>query len=112
MAERTVRSPLPGTFFRRPSPEAEPFVNEGDAVATGDVIGLVEVMKTYYELKADQDGIADDLARVPLGLRRAVHAQEPQAGSGGRRAEVRRRAGRWSSAWRPWRSRLEKSGLC
>ena len=59
MAERTVRSPLPGTFFRRPSPEAEPFVKEGDAVATGDVIGLVEVMKTYYELKADQDGVAD-----------------------------------------------------
>ena len=59
MAERTVRSPLPGTFYRRPSPEAEPFVKEGDAVATGDVIGLVEVMKTYYELKADQDGVAD-----------------------------------------------------
>ena len=34
-------------------------MKEGDAVATGDVIGLVEVMKTYYELKADQDGIAD-----------------------------------------------------
>ena len=56
MAERTVRSPLPGTFYRRPSPDADPFVNEGDAVATGDVIGLVEVMKTFYELKADQDG--------------------------------------------------------
>ena len=59
MAERTVRSPLPGTFYRRPSPQADPFVNEGDAVATGDVIGLVEVMKTFYELKADQDGVAD-----------------------------------------------------
>lgn len=72
MAERTVRSPLPGTFFRRPSPEAEPFVQEGDAVATGDVIGLVEVMKTYYDLKADQDGIADrflieDAAPVDAG---------------------------------------------
>ena len=42
MAERTVRSPLPGTFFRRPSPDAEPFVAEGDAVATGDVIGRAE----------------------------------------------------------------------
>jgi biotin carboxyl carrier protein len=59
MAERTVRSPLPGTFYRRPSPGADPFVNEGDAVATGDVIGLVEVMKTFYELKADQNGVAD-----------------------------------------------------
>ena len=56
MAEHMVRSPLPGTFYRRPSPEAEPFVNEGDAVSPGDVIGLVEVMKTFHEIKADQAG--------------------------------------------------------
>ena len=59
MAEHMVRSPLPGTFYRRPSPEAEPFVNEGDAVSPGDVIGLVEVMKTFYEVKADQAGVVD-----------------------------------------------------
>jgi biotin carboxyl carrier protein len=72
MAERTVRSPLPGTFYRRPSPDADAFVSEGDTVANGDVIGLVEVMKTYYELKADQDGVADrflieDAAPVDAG---------------------------------------------
>jgi acetyl-CoA carboxylase biotin carboxyl carrier protein len=59
MAEHTVRSPLPGTFYRRPTPEAEPFVKEGDAVAQGDVICLVEVMKTFYEVKADQAGVVD-----------------------------------------------------
>jgi acetyl-CoA carboxylase biotin carboxyl carrier protein len=59
MAEHTVRSPLPGTFYRRPGPEAEPFVKEGDAVAQGDVICLVEVMKTFYEVKADQAGVVD-----------------------------------------------------
>ena len=59
MAEHTVRSPLPGTFYRRPTPEAEPFVKEGDAVAQGDVICLVEVMKTFYEVKADGAGIVD-----------------------------------------------------
>lgn len=59
MAERTVRSPLPGTFYRRPSPDADPFVQEGDAVSPGDVIGIVEVMKTLYELKADQAGVVD-----------------------------------------------------
>jgi acetyl-CoA carboxylase biotin carboxyl carrier protein len=59
MAEHTVRSPLPGTFYRRPSPEADPFVQEGDAVAQGDVICLVEVMKTFYEVKADQAGVVD-----------------------------------------------------
>ncbi len=59
MAERTVRSPLPGTFYRRPSPDADPFVQEGDAVSPGDVVGVVEVMKTYYEVKADQAGVVD-----------------------------------------------------
>ena len=57
MAERTVRSPLPGTFYRRPSPDADPFVQEGDAVSPGDVVGVVEVMKTFYEVKADQAGV-------------------------------------------------------
>ena len=47
-------------------------MNEGDAVKSGDVIGLVEVMKTFYELKADQDGVADtflieDAAPVDAG---------------------------------------------
>jgi acetyl-CoA carboxylase biotin carboxyl carrier protein len=59
MPEHTVRSPLPGTFYRRPSPGAEPFVSEGDEVAQGDVICLVEVMKSYHEVKADRAGIAD-----------------------------------------------------
>ena len=52
----TVKSPIPGTFYRRPSPEAPPFKDVGDAVAVGDVIGLVEVMKTYHEIKSDQAG--------------------------------------------------------
>lgn len=59
MAERTVRSPLPGTFYRRPSPEADPYVNEGDRVEPGTVIGLVEVMKTFHEVKSDAAGIVD-----------------------------------------------------
>lgn len=54
--EKTIRSPLPGTFYRRPSPEADAFVSEGDTVEPGDVIGLVEVMKTYHEVKADAAG--------------------------------------------------------
>ena len=52
----TIRCPIPGTFYRRPSPEAPPFKEPGDPVAVGDVIGLVEVMKTFHEIKADQAG--------------------------------------------------------
>ncbi|MEM1130760.1 MAG: acetyl-CoA carboxylase [Pseudomonadota bacterium] len=51
-----IKSPIPGTFYRKPSPEDPPFKSEGDAVAKGDVIGLVEVMKTFHNLQADADG--------------------------------------------------------
>ena len=54
--ERPIKSPLPGTFYRRPSPEAEPYVQEGDSVAAGDVVGLVEIMKTFHEIHSDAAG--------------------------------------------------------
>ena len=56
MAQREILSPLPGTFYRKPSPEAPPFVNEGDRIAVGDAIGLVEVMKTFIKIEADVAG--------------------------------------------------------
>ncbi|PWC45826.1 acetyl-CoA carboxylase [Azospirillum sp. TSO22-1] len=54
MAE--IRSPLPGIFYRRPAPDLPPFKEVGDAVAVDDVIGLVEVMKSFIEIKADTAG--------------------------------------------------------
>jgi len=54
MAE--IRSPLPGTFYRRPAPDQPPYMSDGDSVAVGDVIGLVEVMKSFTEVKADVAG--------------------------------------------------------
>ena len=57
MASKEIVSPLPGTFFRRPSPSKPPYKEEGDRVAAGDVVGLVEVMKTFYEVKADTAGL-------------------------------------------------------
>ena len=55
---KEIRSPLPGTFYRKPSPEAAPFVEDGASVAVGDVIGLVEVMKSFHEVKAEVEGVA------------------------------------------------------
>ena len=52
----TIKSPFPGTFYRRPGPEAEPYVSEGDDVKAGDVVGLVEIMKSFHEITADADG--------------------------------------------------------
>ncbi|RPE62966.1 biotin carboxyl carrier protein [Pacificibacter maritimus] len=51
-----VLSPLPGTFYTKPSPEAEVFKSEGAAVAVGDTIALVEVMKTFIEIKSEIAG--------------------------------------------------------
>jgi biotin carboxyl carrier protein len=56
MAVKTLVSPLPGTFYRRPAPDQPPYKAEGDRVAVGDVIGLVEVMKSFNEVKADAEG--------------------------------------------------------
>ena len=58
MSTQQVVSPLPGTFYRRPSPESPPFKEDGDAVAVGDVIGLVEVMKNFQEVVAEVAGSA------------------------------------------------------
>jgi len=69
---KQILSPLPGTFYRRPSPDQPMFKNVGDAVAVGDVIGLIEVMKSFNEVHADQAGtltgfVADDEEPVMAG---------------------------------------------
>ncbi|QIN80055.1 biotin carboxyl carrier domain-containing protein [Rubrobacter marinus] len=53
---QTIKSPMPGTFYRRPDPESDPFVNEGDEVSAGDTVGLIEVMKSFHEVKAEEGG--------------------------------------------------------
>lgn len=49
-------SPLPGTFYRSPSPDKPPYAADGASVAAGDVIGLIEVMKSFHEVRAEQAG--------------------------------------------------------
>lgn len=56
MSKVRIISPLPGTFYRKPSPESPPFKQDGDSVTAADVIGLVEVMKTFQEVTADAQG--------------------------------------------------------
>jgi acetyl-CoA carboxylase biotin carboxyl carrier protein len=57
--ENTINSPLPGTFYRARSPEEGPFVREGERVRPGDVVGLVEIMKTFSEVTATNEGLVD-----------------------------------------------------
>ena len=56
MARQEVLTPVPGTFYRRPDPDAEPFKKEGDAVESGETIGLVEIMKNFQEVRAEANG--------------------------------------------------------
>lgn len=51
-----ILSPLPGTFYRSSAPDKPPFKADGDAVAVGDVIGLIEVMKSFHEVKSEVAG--------------------------------------------------------
>ncbi len=67
-----ILSPLPGTFYRKPSPDKPNYKEAGDTVAIGDVIGLIEVMKSFNEVKSDQAGkilqfIADNEEPVMAG---------------------------------------------
>jgi acetyl-CoA carboxylase biotin carboxyl carrier protein len=57
MAKSEIRSPLPGTFYRRPAPDQPPYKEPGDKVKKGDPIGLVEVMKSFHEVTATTDGM-------------------------------------------------------
>ncbi len=56
MAENTVKAPMPGTFYRAPDPESGPYAEEGDKVAAGDTVGLIEVMKNFHEVQVEEDG--------------------------------------------------------
>ena len=52
-----VESPMVGTFYRAPSPDAGPFVEEGQRVAAGDTLCLIEAMKLFNEIVAEQAGV-------------------------------------------------------
>jgi len=52
-----VESPMVGTFYRAPSPGAEPFVKEGDYVEKGQVLCIIEALKVMNEIESEVSGI-------------------------------------------------------
>ena len=56
MANHEIRAMLPGTFYRKPAPDQPEYKNPGDSIAKGDVVGLIEVMKSFHEVKSDFEG--------------------------------------------------------
>ncbi|OZB23687.1 MULTISPECIES: acetyl-CoA carboxylase [unclassified Acidiphilium] len=72
MSRIEIKSPLPGTFYRRPAPDKPDFKKEGEDVEPSDTIGLVEVMKTFIEVRAGVTGrgivfLVDDAEAVMAG---------------------------------------------
>ena len=57
-----VSAPLTGVFYRSPSPGAEAYVREGGEVVAGQVIGLIEAMKLFNEIKSDVTGTVRRIA--------------------------------------------------
>ena len=55
-AANAVKSPMVGTFYRSPSPDAGPFVEVGQSVRAGDVLCIVEAMKMMNQIEADRTG--------------------------------------------------------
>ncbi len=51
-----IRSPMVGTFYRTPSPDAEPYVKVGDSIEPGKVLCIVEAMKLMNEIEAEVSG--------------------------------------------------------
>jgi acetyl-CoA carboxylase biotin carboxyl carrier protein len=52
----TVKSPMIGTFYRRPSPDKELFVNVGDEISEGTVVCIIEAMKLFNEIESEVSG--------------------------------------------------------
>ncbi|MFC2103412.1 acetyl-CoA carboxylase biotin carboxyl carrier protein [Bacteroidota bacterium] len=51
-----IKSPIVGTFYRAPAPDADSYVQVGDSVSVGSVLCIVEAMKLMNEIESDKDG--------------------------------------------------------
>ena len=65
----TVKSPIIGTFYRKPSPDKAPFVEVGTAIGKGDVLCVIEAMKLFNEIESEVSGkivkiLVDDMSPV------------------------------------------------
>lgn len=67
-----LKSPMVGTFYNTPSPDAKPFVSVGDSVKQGQTVCIIEAMKILNEIEADKSGtivklLADNAQGVEYG---------------------------------------------
>jgi acetyl-CoA carboxylase biotin carboxyl carrier protein len=58
---KQIKSPMVGTFYRAPAPDAEPFVEVGQRVAVGQTVCIVEAMKLMNEIGSDYEGVIREI---------------------------------------------------
>jgi len=71
---RFVTAPLTGVWYASPSPGARPYVQKGDEIGAGAVVGLIEAMKLFNEIKSD---VAGKVVRVLVERGTLVKRQQP-----------------------------------
>ncbi|MBC8345392.1 MAG: acetyl-CoA carboxylase biotin carboxyl carrier protein [Candidatus Marinimicrobia bacterium] len=69
-----ILSPMPGTFYTAPSPDADPFVKVGDSVSEGDPLCIIEAMKIMNEIEAETSGT---ITKILLEDGQAVEYNQP-----------------------------------
>lgn len=77
-----IKSPMVGTFYRAPSPEAPPYVSIGDTIQPGQVICIIEAMKLMNEIKAEVKGKIVDIQvdnAEPVEFGQTLFVIEPAA---------------------------------
>lgn len=73
-SDKVITSPLVGTFYNSPSPEAEVFVTVGDTVKKGQTLGIIEAMKLMNEIESEFDGVVE---AVLVGNEEVVEYGQP-----------------------------------
>jgi acetyl-CoA carboxylase biotin carboxyl carrier protein len=80
----TITSPIVGTFYRSPSPDADPYVEEGNFVKKGQVLCIVEAMKLMNEIESEVDGRIEKIlveSTKPVEYGQALFLIDPKATS-------------------------------
>jgi acetyl-CoA carboxylase biotin carboxyl carrier protein len=73
-SSKFVKAPLTGIFYAASSPTSQPYVSPGQHISVGQVIGLIEAMKLFNEIKSDQTG---RVVRVVAETGKLVKAKQP-----------------------------------
>lgn len=69
-----VTSPMVGTFYRSPAPDAESFVSEGDMITADTVVCIIEAMKVMNEIKAEKEG---EIVKILIETGESVEYGQP-----------------------------------